>query len=148
MLSLNFYWPLAFGEPVTDLTPEKQEEFRAIADQLRCPTCTGLSVLGSDAPFSVQIRDLVKQQVVEGKSEKEIMEFFVSRYGAWILREPPQEGFNLLAWIIPVGILLLGPVLIWFFVWRRRQVVSTWGVRSNEVIVKEFFENLKLKKGL
>src|SRR5690606_10513159 len=74
---------------------ENSDEFRHIAEQLRCPTCQNLSVLGSDAPFSKQIRDIVGEQMQAGKSEKEIIAFFTERYGPWILREPPKEGVSL-----------------------------------------------------
>jgi cytochrome c-type biogenesis protein CcmH len=103
---------------VTDVSAD---DFRDVASDLRCPTCTGLSVLDSDAPFSVQIKNEVKDQLAAGKEKTEILRFFTDRYGPWILREPPKEGLNLWAWIIPGSILLLGPILIWYFVWNYRQ---------------------------
>ena len=117
-----------------DIDPDR---FRSIADELRCPTCTGLSVLGSDAKFSVQIKDQVKQQMKEGRSRDEILEFFVARYGPWILREPPKKGFGVWAWLIPICILIFGPILIWFFVWRRRIDIETFGARSDNDIIAE-----------
>lgn len=113
------------------------DTFRDVANELRCPTCTGLSVLDSDAAFSTQIRDIVKEQVAAGKSKPEILKYFTERYGPWILRMPPTAGFNALAWALPLGLLLLGPPLVWFFVWRKRKVVSTMGVRGAEDIVAE-----------
>jgi cytochrome c-type biogenesis protein CcmH/NrfF len=64
-----------------DMTLEEQMHFKSIASKLRCPTCTGLSVLDSDAAFSVQIQSLVKEQIKEGKSEDEILAYFTQRYG-------------------------------------------------------------------
>ena len=113
------------------------ELFHEVASSLRCPTCTGLSVLESDARFSQQIKELVMEQVQAGKSREQILQYFTERYGPWILRSPPAKGFNILAWLMPIGILLLGPPVIWFFVWRRRRVVNTLGVRSAEEIIKE-----------
>lgn len=113
------------------------DTFRDVANDLRCPTCTGLSILDSEAAFSVQIRDLVKEQVAAGKGKREILDFFTERYGPWILRAPPTKGFNALAWALPLGLLILGPPLIWFFVWRKRKFVSTMGVRSNTDILTE-----------
>src|SRR5689334_3500058 len=83
--------------------------FRDVAKELRCPTCTGLSVLESDASFSVQIKDQVKEQIGLGKNKEQIVSYFVDRYGPWILREPPKQGFNLLAWLVPSLLLCLGP---------------------------------------
>ena len=120
---LVFVWASSGStEVVHDLGLDKKEMelYKDIAYQLRCPTCTGLSVLESDAQFSLQIRDAVREQVLEGKSKQEILDFFTVRYGLWILREPPKEGFHLIAWLIPLAILLLGGALIWMFLWRKR----------------------------
>ncbi len=120
------------------------DTFRDTAYELRCPTCTGLSVLDSDAAFSVQIRDLVKEQVQAGKSKSEILNFFTDRYGAWILRAPPARGVNALAWALPLGLLFLGPPLVWFFVWRKRKVVGTIGMRAGDEILAEMNTELAL----
>ncbi len=83
-----------------------------IADQLRCPTCQGLSVKDSDAPLSRQIQDKVRRMVAEGQSEEAIKAFFVSRYGEWILRAPKKEGLGLVLWLLPGLALLLSAGLI------------------------------------
>ena len=115
---------LAMAEEVSP-SDDFQTKFLDAAKELRCPTCTGLSVLESDATFSVQIKELVKEQVNAGKSKDEVLSFFVERYGPWILRSPPKSGVKLLAWMIPILVLLLVPVLgVTFFVRRRRVVVG------------------------
>ncbi|HET9235677.1 MAG TPA: cytochrome c-type biogenesis protein [Oligoflexus sp.] len=120
--------------------------FRDVAKELRCPTCTGLSVLESDASFSVQIKDQVHEQMKLGKSKDEIIKYFVERYGPWILREPPKEGFNLLAWGVPIALLIGGPILIWLLVWRRKVQFNAHGVRSTEALIKEMHDRLLLMK--
>jgi cytochrome c-type biogenesis protein CcmH len=102
-------------------TDDLQNRFRDVASELRCPTCVGLSVLESDAPFSKQIKDEVMSQLKAGKSDDQVLDFFTERYGPWILRVPPKTGINALAWAVPLGVLLAGPMLVWFFVWRRRE---------------------------
>lgn len=122
--------------------------FREVAGKLRCPTCTGLSVLDSEAQFSVQIKDEVKKQMQEGKTEQDILAFFTERYGPWILREPPKDGVNSIAWWLPAGILVLGPFLVWFFIWRRETRVATHGMRSTEAILQEMRAELQhIKRG-
>ncbi len=123
------------------------DNFRDVAGELRCPTCTGLSVLDSDATFSLQIRDIVQEQIRAGKSKPEILNYFTERYGAWILRAPPTKGFNAFAWLFPIALLVLGPPLVWFFVWRKRRIVSTMGVRSADDIIKEMNEALSSLRG-
>jgi len=132
-----------------DESPPKLDdaEFRDVAKELRCPTCTGLSVLESDAPFSQQIKGLVQDQMRAGKSKPEIISFFVERYGAWILREPPKQGFNALAWILPLAVMIGGPILIWLLVWRRRKTVPTFGVRGRNDIMVEMRRRLDEQRG-
>lgn len=108
--------------------PVQDDEYRDVAAALRCPTCTGVSVLDSDASFSVQIKNEVKQQLAAGKQKNEIIKFFTDRYGPWILREPPKEGVHIWAWILPTSLLLLGPILIWYFVWSRRSQQTSDGI--------------------
>lgn len=134
---------------VQDLPEDEQAKFLDTANELRCPTCTGLSVLESDASFSVQIKDIVKEQVKAGKNKDEILKYFEERYGPWILRSPPSKGFNVLAWALPISMLVLGPLIIWASVWRRRKVISTHGVRSSDEIVKEMEAQLSaLRQGV
>ena len=79
-----------------------------IAEDLRCPTCTGLSVLQSDAPFSQQIKRRLRELVDEGQNEDEIRYFFSDRYGIWIFRQPPKHGAHLLIWLIPLMFMVFG----------------------------------------
>ena len=130
------------AEELNRLTAEQKKVFDQASNNLRCPTCTGLSILQSDAPFSLQIRKAVIEQVSMGKNYDEIIKFFTERYGLWILREPPTEGFHFLAWFIPLSILLLGPFFIWFFIWRKRAHISTFGIRATQDIADEFHKKL------
>lgn len=130
----------------------KAEDFKDVAADLRCPTCTGLSVLDSDAPFSVQIKNEVKEQLVAGKEKKEILKFFTDRYGPWILREPPKEGIHLWAWIVPMGILLLGPIFIGLIYWVKRsdqdtQSADEFSPQSVEDIVADMNSQLEKLRG-
>lgn len=129
---------------------EKREiddkSFRDVANELRCPTCTGLSVLESDAKFSVQIKDEVRKQMEAGQPKEKILEFFSQRYGPWILRKPPTEGVNALVWWVPVLLLIFGPILVWFFLWRKKKVISSQGIRSTQDIVAQMRKDVELMK--
>ena len=94
-----------------------------IADNLRCPTCQGLSVNDSEAGFSVQMRNKVREMLMAGQGQTEIEAYFVARYGEWILRTPPAEGFNLLIWILPA----LGLAGGFWFVWSKS---SQWKAKD------------------
>lgn len=125
------------------LSPDKQLLYQGVSDQLRCPTCTGLSILQSDAPFSQQIKSLVIEQVAKGQDQDQIIAFFTERYGLWIRREPPAQGFHLLAWLIPLGFLLITPWFLWALFFRKTQVVPSSGLRTTGEILDEMRDSLE-----
>lgn len=92
---------------------------RALASILRCPVCQGESIQDSPSDLSAQMRDLVREQVRSGRSDQEIKQYFVDRYGEWILLEPTARGANLIIFVVPV-LAVLGGL---FFVWR---IVRRW----------------------
>lgn len=120
--------------------------FKDVANELRCPTCQGLSILESDAKFSVQMKNIVESKINSGWEKDKILTYFTERYGPWILRTPPKKGFSLLAWIVPVSLFILGPFLLWIFIWRKKTTITTFGARSTEKILLQMNEELsKLK---
>ena len=80
----------------------------AVAAQLRCPVCQGLSIQDSPSELSLQMRSLVRDQLKAGKSPDEVKAYFVSKYGEWILLEPKAKGFNLLVYIAPILLVASG----------------------------------------
>jgi cytochrome c-type biogenesis protein CcmH len=73
-----------------------------IARQLRCPSCVSESVSDSSAPIAQQMREIIQDQLVAGRSETEILAYFQTRYGDWILLDPPKRGIHLVAWFLPI----------------------------------------------
>jgi cytochrome c-type biogenesis protein CcmH len=134
----------SFSRQFAALSPVQQEEVKAIAEELRCPTCTGLSVMESDAPFSLQMRSTVLEQVVAGQSREAIVQFFVERYGPWILREPPRRGLHLFAWLLPCALLILGPGVLVVLRYRRKNkhAARDFHPRSRREISREMQEAL------
>ena len=68
---------------------------------IMCPVCPGESIDQSQNPLAVQMRAIVLEQLQEGRTESEIKDFFVERYGTSVLMEPPASGFNLVVWVLP-----------------------------------------------
>jgi len=81
---------------------------RELSAQLRCPVCQGLSLADSPSELSQQMKDVVRAQLAEGKTEREVKAFFVARYGEWILMSPPAHGFNVLVYALPLAGLAVG----------------------------------------
>ena len=82
-----------------------------IAAELRCPVCRNQSVVESNAELSREMQALVRERLVAGDSEEEVKEYFVSRYGEWILLEPQRRGINWVVWGLPFVALALGAAL-------------------------------------
>jgi len=94
-----------------------------VASQLKCLVCQGESVADSPATLSLQMRGVIRQQLQSGKSEQEVIQYFVSRYGDRILLSPPWQGLTLLTWLVPIA-LMVGGILLLFVVLRSWQSQS------------------------
>jgi len=94
------------SEPIS---PEELEMVaQGIDKSLMCPVCPSETIDQSQVEIARQMRVMVREKLAQGESREEILQFFVDRYGPWILAEPPKSGFNLLIWVIPPMALLLG----------------------------------------
>lgn len=91
-----------------------------LGSQLRCPVCRGVPISESPSTLAIEMMTLVRTQVQEGKSDEEILKYFETRYGEWVLLEPKPEGMNLMVWILPILVFLGGGAFI-FVVAKRRK---------------------------
>jgi cytochrome c-type biogenesis protein CcmH len=89
-----------------------------IARQLRCPVCVSESVADSNAQLAQQMRQMIQQQLEEGRSEAQIFSYFTNRYGDWIMLEPPKRGLHLVVWVLPVVAGLAGLAVVALLVRR------------------------------
>jgi cytochrome c-type biogenesis protein CcmH len=89
-----------------------EERTRELASVLRCPVCQGLSIEDSPSELSLQMKQVVRDQLREGKSPEQVKAYFVSKYGEWILLEPKPAGMNLAVYLMPLVLLLGGGGLI------------------------------------
>jgi cytochrome c-type biogenesis protein CcmH len=89
---------------------------RAVAQRLRCPVCQGESIQESPAELAAQMKGVVREQLAAGKSEQDVLNYFLAKYGDWILLEPRAEGINLLVYWIPVIFMLIGGVVLFMTV--------------------------------
>ena len=84
------------------------EQTRSIAQELRCVVCQNLSVADSPSEMAQQMRGVIREQLRAGKTSQEVKDFFVSKYGEWVLLSPTTKGFSLLVWVLPFAVLVLG----------------------------------------
>ncbi|HEY5083877.1 MAG TPA: cytochrome c-type biogenesis protein [Rhizomicrobium sp.] len=87
---------------------------RALQRQLRCLVCQGESIDESQAPLAAELRHLVREQMADGRSDSQIEQFLVARYGDFILMEPPLQPDTYFLWLAPFVVLLgAGGVAYW-----------------------------------
>ena len=115
--------------PALALSPDEQlgdpaleHRARAISAHLRCLVCQNQSIDDSDAPLAKDLRTLVREQLSAGKTDAEIMDYVVARYGEFVLLKPRLNAGPMLLWGTPFAVLLIaGTVMI---LRRRRSVAS------------------------
>lgn len=152
ILLTGLYYQTASAQ---DSTPT-DDEVNAIAKQLYCPVCenTPLDVCPTEA--CRQWRELIRQQLAEGKTEAEIKQYFVANYGARVLSEPPRTGLNWLVYILPPVLILAGAFFLFrsFREWIKPRVVEAGigagneagGASSQDEYIARLEEELKHRK--
>ena len=81
---------------ITPLSTLASNKVYEISNELMCPVCQGQTVAESNSGLAISMREVVKRQVSEGKSKKEILNYFVNIYGDTILATPPVKGFGII----------------------------------------------------
>lgn len=97
--------PAAGQQPATHATEQTVYE---VASQLRCVVCQNLSVADSPSEMAGQMRAIVRDRLAAGESPEQVRQYFVDRYGEWILLAPRRRGFNLVVWGVPVAAVVIG----------------------------------------
>ena len=94
-----------------------------LAEQLRCLVCQNQSIAESNAELAVDLRRQIREQIGQGRSDAEIIDFMVERYGDFVLYRPPFKATTLLLWFGPPLLLLLGiGVLVRYLRERRKRI--------------------------
>ncbi|HKQ11159.1 MAG TPA: cytochrome c-type biogenesis protein [Rhizomicrobium sp.] len=93
--------PALAAVPETFSDPALEARARNLQRQLRCLVCQGESVDDSRSPFASDVRSLVREQIAGGKSDEQIEDFLVARYGDFILMKPPLQSDTWLLWLVP-----------------------------------------------
>ncbi|MET3520544.1 cytochrome c-type biogenesis protein [Mesorhizobium sp. M4B.F.Ca.ET.017.02.2.1] len=100
--------------------PALEARARALSEGLRCMVCQNQSIDESDADLARDLRILVRQRLVAGDSDQQVMDYIVSRYGEFVLLKPRFSLRNALLWGTPVVLLLAGGLFILLSARSRR----------------------------
>jgi cytochrome c-type biogenesis protein CcmH len=101
--------------------PALEARARALSGELRCLVCQNQSIDDSDAPLARDLRILLREQIQQGKSDGEVMDFIVARYGEYVLLKPRFSGQTLVLWGLPFAALALAGLALFL----RRKPVET-----------------------
>jgi cytochrome c-type biogenesis protein CcmH len=99
-------------------TPEQQERFRRLSNELRCPMCQNTNLTGSTGGVAEDLRREVHRMIMEGWTDAEIEQFMFERYGDFIFYRPRLRPETILLWFGPLIFLIIGSLVAWS-VWRR-----------------------------
>ncbi len=117
--------PLAQDEAI-------EKRMVAISSELRCLVCQNESLSGSNAELANDLRREIRTLIKNGKSDSEIMEFMVSRYGDFVRYRPPLKGSTLLLWFGPALFLVGGLAMLVFYLRRRNNAIKDTPLSAKE----------------
>ena len=105
--------------------PQQEERYKKLIDELRCLVCQNQNLADSNASLAVDLRKQVYKMINEGQSDKEILDFMVTRYGDFVLYRPPFKTSTFFLWVGPFIIFIIGVFVLIRFIRQRKTVVST-----------------------
>ena len=109
--------PVASAAPFRAEAPE-EARVREIAAKLRCPVCQSENILDSQSGTAREMIVMLREQLAQGRSEAEIVDYFRSRYGDYVLLSPPTSGFGGVIWLVP-PLLLVAAGAAYLLLMRR-----------------------------
>jgi cytochrome c-type biogenesis protein CcmH len=114
--------PAAYAVTPDEILKDPVLEARArnLSRELRCMVCQNQSIDDSEAPLAKDLRVLVRERLSNGDSDKQVLDFLVSRYGEFVLLKPPFELHTLLLWSVSPAVLLIGIFALLVMARRRK----------------------------
>jgi len=98
--------------PLGAQSPSLDEAVKEVSTQLRCPVCRQQSIEESPSQMAIEMKAIVREKLEAGEDADEVIEYFVARYGEWVLLKPKATGFNLAVWVLPPLLVLLGGLVV------------------------------------
>lgn len=112
---------------------DQRKRYQKFLEELRCPKCKNNNLAGTNSEIAVDLRRELHKMVLEGKTDEEIVDFMVSRYGDFVLYRPPVQGNTIALWAGPGVFLLIGfGVIAWIVLRRRRLSGAAAGLTEDE----------------
>ncbi|MES2219153.1 MAG: cytochrome c-type biogenesis protein [Pseudomonadota bacterium] len=109
-------------------TSEQSQRFEQLTSQLRCLVCQNQTLAESNAPLANDLRKQIFEKISHGQTDIEILDYLVTRYGNFILYNPPLNSETWLLWFAPALLLLGGLFYLLYYLRKNRE-------RSNAIII-------------
>jgi cytochrome c-type biogenesis protein CcmH len=134
-LLVVLWLPLAAGaqtaQPTTD-DPVANKRAVYIAEELRCLVCQNQTIADSHAELAVDLRRQIREQIAQGRSDSQIIDYMVDRYGDFVLYRPPLKATTLFLWFGPPALLLFGLAFLFHYLKTRRKRVDEQHLSDSE----------------
>lgn len=124
-------------------SPQQEQRYKNIIEELRCLVCQNQNLAGSDAGLAQDLRKQVYKMLREGRSDKEILDFMVTRYGDFVLYRPPFKASTFFLWVGPFIIFAIGLFVLLRFIRQRKNVVVTALTDNDKEKLKQLLDEDK-----
>lgn len=125
LILLLLLLPLTVSAAVYEFdNPADAARFRQLTEELRCLVCQGQSIADSNSDLAQDLKGQVHRMIQAGRSDQEIADFMVARYGDFVLFTPPVRGSTWLLWFGPLALLLVGALVVVVLVRQRAPDVA------------------------
>ncbi len=111
-------------QPLVFESEEQEERFNNLTVELRCLVCQNQTISDSDAPLAQDLRKEIHDMMIAGRSDAEIKEFMVARYGDFVLYRPPVQSNTIVLWFLPLLLFVIGGALVWRAVHKRSTLLD------------------------
>ena len=118
---------LAWGQAseIANPDPAVERRLKGLAEELRCLVCQNQTIADSNAPLAVDLRNQIRTQIAQGRSDDQIRSYMVERYGDFVLYKPPFHAATALLWLGPPLLIAIGIGAFVLVVRRRRPVTAS-----------------------
>lgn len=99
---------------------QQQGQYKILIEELRCPKCQNQNLADSNAPIAADMRREIHRMVTEGQTNQDVVDFMVARYGDFVNYRPRRDSSTLVLWYGPIGMLVLGAVVVVLLAKRKR----------------------------
>jgi len=137
LLTVAPVWAVQPDEMLAD--PVLEARARTISHDIRCPVCQGETIDDSNAPIARDLRIIIRERLVAGDTDADVVDYIVARYGEGVLFNPPAKGVNLVLWLAGPALLLAG-IAVAVTAGRRRVVPEVALSAEEEARVREILK--------